>query len=123
MNLWSGLCPLKSKRMLNLSTNLDMVWKKTGYLSSAFGLGQVAWLFQTTSRLVDRFMSPQSLQSLQSPQSPQSPQSLQSIQFYKLYKFYSRIFGSTFEHFFNKISFPQVDNQPPDLLASPEDVV
>ena len=42
--------------MLNLSTNLDVVWKKPGYLSSAFGLGQVAWFFQTTSRLVDRFM-------------------------------------------------------------------
>ena len=33
-----------------------MIWKKTGYLSSAFSLGQVAWFFQTTSRLVDRFM-------------------------------------------------------------------
>ena len=42
--------------MLNLSTNLDVVWKKPGYLSSAFGLGQVAWFFQTTSRLVDRFI-------------------------------------------------------------------
>ena len=42
--------------MLNLSTNLDVVWKKPGYLSSAFGLRQVAWFFQTTSRLVDRFI-------------------------------------------------------------------